>query len=87
MRTYYVSGSHPEIMYPYPIAHHLDTDTGTDTIERPDMVMDSHDLRVLGLGPASDRLSMNVADLDVVHVARAKADTRMCPVCPFPHPA
>ncbi len=44
-------------------------------------------MRVVGLGPASDQLRMSVADMDVVHVARAKVDIRMCPVCPVPHPA
>jgi hypothetical protein len=49
------------------------------------VLMQSHDLRALGLESASDRLRMRVADMDVVHVARAKVDIRLCPACPLPH--
>jgi hypothetical protein len=42
-------------------------------------------MRRSGLGAASERLHANVADLDVVFEARAKADVVFCPVCPVAH--
>jgi hypothetical protein len=43
------------------------------------------DLRKVGLASVGKRLSANRGDLDVVFVARAKADVFYCPVCPEPH--
>jgi hypothetical protein len=50
-------------------------------------VIRGHDMRTLGLENASDRLRMVVADLGEVQEARAKVDTKLCPVCPLPHAA
>jgi hypothetical protein len=49
-------------------------------------LMPSHDLRKVGLETSTQRLSANVADLDVVFESRARADVVYCPVCPEPHP-
>ena len=43
------------------------------------------DLRKVGLESVGKRLSASRGDLDVVFVARAKADVFYCPVCPEPH--
>ena len=50
-------------------------------------VIRSHDMNQLGLASATRRLNANVADLDIVFVARARSDLRWCPLCPAPHPA
>ena len=52
-----------------------------------DSTVRSHDIRRLGLATASHQLSANVADLDIVFVARAKSDLQWCPACPRPHAA
>jgi hypothetical protein len=49
-------------------------------------LMPCHDVRTLGLATASDMLQAKVADLDIVHFARARADVRFCPFCSKPHP-
>lgn len=50
-------------------------------------IIRSQDMRKVGLQSATRRLRANVADLDIVFVARAKSDIVYCPVCPAPHPA
>jgi len=45
-----------------------------------------HDVRKIGLAATSDMLQAKVADLDIVHFARAHADVRSCPFCSKPHP-
>ena len=54
---------------------------------RPVAMMPSHDMSKDGLQSAGQLLRANVADLDIVFVARARSDVTYCPVCPAPHPA
>ena len=62
--------------------------TATTTVEKPtDEIMPSHDMRTVGLASAGRRLSANIANLDIVFVARARSDVTYCPICPIPHPA
>lgn len=64
----------------------FDTRPTSSTIETTKVVR-SQDMRKVGLQSATQRLHANVADLDIVFVARAKSDISYCPICPAPHPA
>lgn len=60
---------------------------GTATpVSRSSSAIRSHDLRDLGLATATRQLNANVADLDIVFVARARSDVLKCPFCPVLHP-
>ena len=73
-------------MYPFiPAQPGIDDDQASPHEAYVDRLMRGRDMRDMGLESASDRLRMNVADMGEVHEARARADTRFCPVCPVPH--
>ena len=63
----------------------ITSEAGSAAAPATGTIVPSHDMRRSGLGAASERLHANVADLDVVFEARAKADVVFCPVCPVAH--
>jgi hypothetical protein len=63
------------------------TTEATTATTPTDEVIRSHDMRRVGLEAAGLRLRANVAELDIVFVARARSDISYCPICPIPHPA
>ena len=65
----------------------ISTTEVTTVTKRTDRIIRSHDMRSDGLASAGLGLRANVADLDVVFVARARSVVNYCPLCPVPHPA